>query len=226
MVVKRIATVFLALVLLAPLALAHGGQESQTGFSLSGLQLAWYSGIVLCILAVIAVMFRNRMGKTSKKGFSSLFAIIIIGTTAMMDGPILYANIVSPFHGPVHWHAELSFDICGQHSMLSTEEMATDKPLHTHGDSMIHIETTPLSLEDVEIHHFFEDIGGIFTDDELLTPTDHGMVHVKNGDLCNGKPGKLSMVVNGNPEPKMDAYVISPIEAGNIDKIVIVFGSE
>lgn len=197
------------------------------------LQYMWYAVGVVAFLSLAAVAFYHLMGKTAKKFVFLATAMVIIGFTAFLNVSILYQNYVSPFHGPVHWHAEVSFDICGKDYKIASHDIATDKPLHTHGESWVHIETTPISMEEIELRHFFEYLGGGFDDNYLSFPADatgtepgtkDETITVRSGDLCNGQPGALRMYVNGQLEEKMGHYVISPIEAGDIDRIKITFG--
>ena len=197
------------------------------------LQYALYGAGVICFLSLTAVAFYHLMGKTAKKYMFTIMSLVIIGFTAFLVSTSLYQNYVSPFHGPVHWHAEVSFSICGKDYKIASHDIGTDKPLHTHGESWVHIETTPINTKEVELHHFFEDIGGGFNDDYLSFPTDapgtepgtkDETITVRTGDLCGSVPGTLKMYVNDRQEEKMGHYVIAPLEAGNIDKIKIVFG--
>lgn len=189
---------------------------------LSKLQIISYAALILAILSVAIIALKNKMGDKSKKMGFILMAVVIVPVTVYLDASIIYANLNSVTHGPVHWHASIEFLICGNKFELAHREIAVDKPLHTHGDGLIHVETTPISWEDVQLRKFFGYIGGSFTKTSLSLPSDSGTINVKNGDLCRGKPSTIKMVVNGKLEPKMDEYVVSPVEAGDIDKILIV----
>ena len=218
-------TAICTLLLLVGTVSAHEASVPTDNFllSLNKLQIIIYAGLILAALSIVAGILRPKMSGLAKKMSFVAFAVVIIGATGLLDSSIVYANYISPFHGPVHWHAHVGFLICGQNITLVHQELGGDKPMHTHGDELIHIETTPFSTEDVELHHFFEDIGGQFTNSSLIFPSDNGTVTVNNGDLCNGNPGTLKMSVNCRPEPEMGQYVISPVEAGSIDQIVIEF---
>jgi len=104
--------------------------------------------------------------------------------------------------------------------------------LHEHNDMRIHVEGTPPSLEAIELRAFFEALGGgTFTDSSFSVPTNEGMLSVRSGDLCNNKPGKLLLFVEGQEgmqrvwhiEPEMGEYIIAPysnVPPGNRLKIV------
>src|SRR3972149_6037434 len=96
------------------------------------IQYVWYAAGVIGFLSLAAVAFYHLMGNHAKKIMFYLTAFVIIGFTAFLNVSLLYQNYVSPFHGPVHWHADVTFDICGKEYRIASHDIATDKPLHTH----------------------------------------------------------------------------------------------
>ena len=91
------------------------------------------------------------------------------------------------------------------------------------------------------MHSFFKTIGGDLDNDRLEIPTDDKVLEIKNGDLCNGKPGKLQVFLYKikNPDDvknrifeerkveNFENYVLSPyslVPPG--DCIIIEFGQE
>lgn len=182
-----------------------------------------YAAVILGFLSILAIVLRSRLNDTSKKVIFISMAAVIVSVTAYLVVATVYSNVISVTNGPVHWHASIAFKICGQEYQLDNRDIAVDKPAHTHADQLVHIETTPIRWEDVQLNRFFEYIGGEFTKTSLSFPSDSGIVSAKNGELCDDKPATLKMFVNGKLESKMDEYVISPVEAGEIDKILLVF---
>lgn len=228
MVNRKIISISIILLILPIVTFAHEAETVNRSPFLEPVRndFILYPSVFIIILAVIASVLRPKMGNFNKKAFFVMFAVAILSVTAYLDAVVLYTNYVSVTHGPIHWHAAIDFTICGKDMPLIREELAEDESMHTHGDGLIHIETTPITWEDLEIHHFFEDIGGEFTNTSLTYPSENGTVNVKNGDLCpDGHPGTLLMYVNGRLEPKMDSYIISPVESQTVglDKILIVF---
>ncbi|MBI4009732.1 MAG: hypothetical protein HY361_00860 [Candidatus Aenigmarchaeota archaeon] len=221
---KITLSAFIAMILSLQVAFAHGAEEETSEiFQLSKMQIVIYAFLTVAVLSIAAILLKSKMNDISKKIIFVLIAIVVIAVTVYLVGSTIYTNLKSVTHGPVHWHAEIEFRICNVEYGLPHEEIAADEPLHTHGDGLIHIETTPLSLEDVNLHRFFETIGGEFTKTSISFPSNKGMISAKTGELCNNKIGALKMFVNGKLEPKMDEYVIAPVEAGEkMDKILIV----
>jgi ABC-type transport system involved in multi-copper enzyme maturation permease subunit len=219
----NLLTIFISLIAFAQIVIADTSNLTNLLLNISKINLVIYAAIVLAIIFFISTLLRDKMGEIAKIGTFIFIAIIVAGVTGIMVSSIVYSNLISVTGGPVHWHAKIDFTLCGVEYDLPLRDIAVDKPLHTHADQLIHVETTPITYDDVRLHKFFEYIGGEFTNISLTIPTDSGLVSVKNGDLCQGEPGQLKMFVNGQLEPEMDDYIISPLEAGNIDEILIVF---
>lgn len=113
----------------------------------------------------------------------------------------------------VHWHASYTVITCGQVRPMPKPfgEHHLGLPLlHTHGDGLIHIEGRIWKKEDIMLGKYFEAIGVNFKDNELI--------EYKNGDLCNGKEGKVKLYVNGKENKELTKYIIQ-----DGDKIEVKF---
>ena len=105
--------------------------------------------------------------------------------------------------GQVHWHASLKVFLCGEEKLMPAPigESHLGLPLlHTHADRRVHIEGTVWRSEDILLGKYMEVIGQNFKDDELLEK--------KNGDVCNGTPGKVKLFANGEENSLLTKYVI------------------
>ena len=126
--------------------------------------------IILIIIALIAYGVYALYQKTSKLDFST------------------YTQ------GAVHWHAYPTVEICDEEKELpypiGANEHLGSALLHTHTppENYIHIEGRVKSEEDIKLGKYFDNIGVKFSQEQIFD--------TKNGDLCNGKPGKLKMFVN------------------------------
>ncbi len=109
----------------------------------------------------------------------------------------------------VHWHASVDVTICGEHKDLPCgketpgqvhgEKFCGIHEMHHHYDNVIHIEGLIQKKEDIALGRFFDIIGVPFDKDKIMDK--------KNGDLCDGKPGKLKMYVNGQPRNDFRDYI-------------------
>ena len=112
---------------------------------------------------------------------------------------------------------------------------------HEHADSRMHVEGVVVDTAEVDLHNFFEVIGGSLTNDYLSVLTDERIIEISNGNLCNGNSGKLQVFLYKikNPEDtknwefeqqklnNFEDYILSPysrIPPG--DCIIIEFGEE
>ncbi len=108
----------------------------------------------------------------------------------------------------LHIHAELKVFICGEKQSFPKEEGELQAP-HTHKESDIihspHIAVSvdergnPTVSEGLSVGEFMKSIEWTFSDKCIREKC--------NGDACNGKPGKLSMTVNGQENAQFGKYV-------------------
>lgn len=117
---------------------------------------------------------------------------------------------------PVHWHAKINVEICGQ-----ARELPSGRALRAHGkgavgtslihhhyDGLAHIEGRVLRPEDISLGAFFDAIGGKFSETEIFDK--------KNGDTCGDKPGRVKLYVNGVENTEWRNYVLKDEDEINI----------
>ena len=116
----------------------------------------------------------------------------------------------------IHWHADLELDLCGVKSQLPAPPTGMENlgsaTFHTHEDRKIHMEGSFYSPNDLKLGLFMDLVGVPFSSTQIAS--------YKEGDSCpNGRPGKVSMTVNGLPSTALRDYVIH-----ENDQIGILFG--
>ncbi len=113
-------------------------------------------------------------------------------------------NASGPPIGNVHWHADASFDVCGEERSLPRPATADGHLgtglIHTHQDGRLHIEGHVGSPSDITLEKAMRSIGITFTNEQLFEK--------KNGDACNGAAGKIVLLVNGQPNSALAQYSI------------------
>ena len=105
--------------------------------------------------------------------------------------------------GSIHWHATIKVFVCGEEYQLPAPQGGHHLGLpllHTHEDRLIHIEGTIWKPEEITLGKYMEVIGENFKDDELIDK--------KNGDACDGQPGKVKLMANGKEDSMLSQYVI------------------
>ena len=223
-----IALVFLAF--LTPMdAYAHAEESefriddylvsSSTNFTLA-------ASAIVSILVLISIFYKRKTEKMKWILFI-LILIPIILTTAYIAGSTIYLNLISQTKGPVHWHADFEIWNCGKSVHVIDPEDLSNKigstALHEHNDNRIHVEGVVVKSSDVDLHSFFEQIGSL-TSTRAVVRTNDGFVEMKNGDLCDGKEGKLQVflyrVINAD-ETRKTGFVYEQIKLGDFEEYVI-----
>ena len=137
--------------------------------------------------------------KTEKQKWFLFIAISIPIVIATLFSAIstVYLNVRSETGGPVHWHADFEILNCENKVNLVDPEGIMNRVgnpvFHEHGDDRIHVEGVITDVRDADLHSFIDVVGGSLTDDELIVPTNEGLIAVNDGDLCNGKFGKVQI---------------------------------
>ncbi len=161
------------------------------------------------------------MDDVSKKILFYGITIIVSIITIYLIFTTIVANSTSYSKGLVHWHADVEIIICGQEAELpKSDSFISNKvgtsEVHDHGDMRIHIEGVVNTQEEANVGHFFDAIKQDFTSTSILGH--------KNGELCNGKPGKVKMFINDIENNEFREHEIAhytDVPPG--DKIKIVF---
>jgi len=195
---------------------AHGEEPVPEPLGFSPLDSLIYSSLIVAVVIIISVILRGRAGENGKKLMFIAIALPVAFSTVYIGGDTIYLNLISESRGPVHWHADFEVWACGEeiHLMESSgfDNKVGSPVLHYHNDNRIHVEGVLLTLEEANLHEFFEAIGGDLSSQSITVPVhEEGLKTWTNGAFCpDGKPGKLYMFVNGELNNEYDNYIISP----------------
>ncbi len=240
-------SLLMALAFFSMLVVAHGTEEAENGgvkivdldayYSSLSLKAALFSSFIIALCVILSFRVRN------KQRFKTLFflgiAIPAALTTLFIAGSTIYVNVLSTAKGPVHWHADFDVYDCGEKMQMKESEGFSNRvgssKFHSHDDHRIHVEGVVIDPKEIELSSFFSVIGGMMTQNYMKIPINQGMVELKNGELCKGKPGKIQAFVyttkdNVFSQKKIlnfEHYVLSPhslVPPG--DCIIIEFDEE
>ena len=202
------------------------------------------AAVITGILVVFSIYYKEKSERMKMLLFWSITLPIILAT-AYSAGSTIYLNLISETKGPIHWHADFEMWNCGKKIDLIEPKGLSNRVgtpvFHEHGDDRVHVEGVVVELKDVDLHTFFETVGGQLEKDYLYVPTNDGYVQMRNWDSCNGQEGKLQVFLYKikNPDETKDwifeqqkldnfeNYVLSPYS--NVppgDCIIIEFGAE
>ena len=235
-----------AILLIIPLAYAHGDELEQSNFLLtesSPLVIVIIASIIIAIFVIFS-LFLQKYGfypRIKKWMFIGILIPILLASIFIIFQTI-YINLISVTNGPIHWHADIEIYACNERLDLVNPMGFSNKVgtnlFHEHADDRIHIEGAVFDYEDITLHKFFEVIGGELASEKLMLHTENkGIAEFNNGDTCsNGEKGSLQGFLYKTDEAtktyhqekieNFEDYVISPyglVPPG--DCIVIEFGS-
>ncbi|MBS3174431.1 hypothetical protein J4440_00960 [Candidatus Woesearchaeota archaeon] len=153
----------------------------------------------------------NKKDKKEIKKKTIKHAVIILVLALIIFG--LYKSISNvksfePYYDKeFHWHANINIFTCGNEIQLKCKSGFCGTMLnHHHNDQIIHMEGSVLPRkEDISLGSFFDTINIKFSETEIADK--------KNGDLCNGKPGKVNLYVNGELNKEFKDYIPSMCNA-------------
>src|SRR3989344_5325201 len=245
--VGRVSIFLLVLIVVLPIINAHVGdadhEEIASGddvqkFQADSIQIVIIASGIIIVLILISLLVKNKPENLKVVLFFSIL-VITLSATFYVAYMTVTINLTSETKGPVHWHADFGIYKCGEKLDLVDPQGATNRVgtsvFHEHGDDRIHVEGVVIDKRDADLHNFFRVIGGELTNTKLELATNMGMVEVNDGDLCNGKQGKLQGFVYKTEGSKYDQlkldklqdYILSPhqlVPPG--DCIIIEFGEE
>lgn len=216
-------------------------EETLKSLSVNGI-------FVVSVIMGLATLASFLVKKKSEPVKLTLFIAIVVPSVALtllMSGSTIYINTISETGGPVHWHADFEIWKCGESIDLldptGIENRIGTSVLHEHNDFRLHVEGTVIKKSDVSLGEFFSVIGGSLSDTAMSVPTNDGIVEVKEGDTCDGRPARLQAFVYKVTNPDdlknwkfeqiklddIDGYILSPfstIPPG--DCVIFEFGEE
>lgn len=229
MIEKKILIAVLLGVLLLQLVFAH---EETDQFIDQGLRLKnralsvmMVTGVIVSALVILATVSQRKL-HNRKWIFFLAITLPVVFATFFTAGTTIYLNTISTTKGPVHWHADFEIWKCGEKIELVDPKGLSNRVgtpvFHEHNDNRIHVEGVVLHPEDAALKMFFNFVGGALTTEELRVPTEENQVSVRNGELCNGKPGKVQVFVYKvlNPKDKGN-WKYAQEKIGNFPKHVL-----
>lgn len=143
------------------------------------IRVVLIASLVLILLLVISsrVVTKKKYHKFKKPLFIMIVLTIAL-PSLLMTGSTIYLNSISDSKGPVHWHTDIEFWVCGEEIELRdpyaflSNKVGTST-YHEHNDKRIHLEGVVVDKEhDASLGKFMEVTGGSVTADTLVIPTE------------------------------------------------------
>lgn len=241
---KILSLVFLFL-LISPFVFSHEGDTEEINIDdriREDSIFALYMASVISIIFVVYSVYSDKKPHfTNKKKVIAFLGIVVpvILATIYLVGSTIYLNTISHTSGPVHWHADFEIYACGSRvdiiDPIGISNRVGTSVFHEHGDDRIHVEGVVIDPKDVDLHNFFEVIGGELTRTSMTVPVGYDLLTFRNGDACNGYAGTLQAFLYRTDHGRViqekladfENYILSPhplVPPG--DCIIIEFEEE
>jgi len=222
LVKKTIILLFVASLVLLPYNIfSHEGEEEfmldhSELYPITQLKAVVYGSLIFGVLIAAILLFHKKMSNINKKIVYFLIVTVSSLVTVYLVITTLHLNIISLTKGPVHWHADFEIWVCDKEMKLAEPKGLSNKQgvdlLHAHNDNRIHVEGVLLDMKQASLGAFFYAVGGSLSSDGVTVPTNEWLIVVHDGDLCNEKPAKLYVFVNGNLIDNPPDYEIAHYE--------------
>ena len=149
--------------------------------------------LLIVLIGISTQVVKKKKLKALKKPLFILITLTIVFPSLLMTGSTIYLNTISDSKGPVHWHTDIEFWVCGQEIELRdpvgllSNKIGTST-YHEHDDKRIHLEGVVVDKEfDASLGKFMTVTGGKITKDELVIPTEDSLFEDdKDGDEVTG----------------------------------------
>ncbi|MBW8824798.1 MAG: hypothetical protein JF603_00385 [Acidobacteria bacterium] len=158
---------------------------------------------------------------------------LTIGAVVILGVLLVAVTVAAPNKGKEppaigdHWHAAYGIFNCSSFINPLNDVVDDTTGLHTHGDSLMHIHpfSTKYTGKGANIGNWGNTTGLELTDTSIKAAG----IDVKNGDKCDGKPGKVVMKVWKDPSDTTGTVItkdLAKYAPQNFNLITIAFVAE
>jgi hypothetical protein len=134
--------------------------------------------ILVVLLGIASQVVKRKSAETLKLTLFIAIAATIILPSLFLIGSTIYLNTISESSGPVHWHADIEFWVCGQEVELRNPTGFLSNKIgtstyHEHNDKRIHLEGVVMEKSyDASLKKFMDVTDGSITDTSLVIATE------------------------------------------------------
>lgn len=174
--------------------LAESRSDIEGDLNAFSIRTILVSSLILIVLLLIASrVVKNKKYKAIKTPLFIAIAATIILPSLLLVGSTIYINTISESKGPVHWHTDIEFWVCGEEIELRDPyEFLSNKigtaTYHEHDDKRIHLEGVVIEKEyDASLEKFMDVTEGSITDDSIVIATEDRLFENDvDGDIPSG----------------------------------------
>ncbi|MFT4532350.1 MAG: hypothetical protein ACI9T8_000370 [Candidatus Saccharimonadales bacterium] len=202
---------------------ANGTSDIEGDIKAFSLKVVMIASLLLVVLLLSAsVVVKNKRYKILKMPFFVAIASTIILPSLLLMGSTVYINTISESGGPVHWHTDIEFWVCGEEIELRDPyEFLSNKigtsTYHEHDDKRIHLEGVVIEKEyDASLEKFMDVTDGKISNTELVIPTDDSIFeNDTDGDTTRGNENVVRDYLQRDANGKATIAVENGKSCGN-----------
>jgi len=146
--------------------------------SLSIRAIGVASIILIVLLALAAITVKNKRLHNFKTPLFVMISSTIVLPSLLLVGSTVYVNVRSESNGPVHWHTDIEFWVCGEEIELRDPYAFLSNKIgtstyHEHDDKRIHLEGVVFEKEyDASLEKFMAVTEGAIASDQIIIATE------------------------------------------------------
>jgi hypothetical protein len=173
---------------------AAGSTDIEAEINSLSVNSVLIAALVLVVLLLLAtqVVKNKKLAFLKTPLFVAIAATIVIPSLLLM-GSTVYVNTISESKGPVHWHTDIEFWVCGEEIELRNPTGFLSNKIgtstyHEHDDKRIHLEGVVIEKEyDASLEKFMDVTDGFISDSRLVIATEESIFeNDTDGDIPSG----------------------------------------
>ena len=177
-------------------------------FSIRTILFAVLTLVVLLVIASFIV--KNKKLHALKTPLFAMIAATIVLPSLFLIGSTIYINAISESKGPVHWHTDIEFWVCGEEIELRNPYAFLSNKIgtatyHEHDDKRIHLEGVVIEKAyDASLDKFMTVTEGAITEDSITIATEDFIFETDDtdGDVPSGNQEAVRNLLARDDEGK------------------------
>jgi hypothetical protein len=164
---------------LLQLTAAAGTTDLEADINALSINSIMLASLLLVVLLVISsIVMKNKKHEYLKTPLFIAIAATIVLPSLLLMGSTVYVNTISESGGPVHWHTDFEFWVCGEEIELRNPTGFLSNKIgtstyHEHDDKRIHLEGVVIEKEyDASFEKFMDVTDGDITTTSLKIATE------------------------------------------------------
>jgi hypothetical protein len=173
---------------------AAGTTDIEADINALSINSILIASLVLVVLLVLSsqIVKHKKLAYLKTPLFVAIAATIILPSLLLM-GSTVYVNTISESGGPVHWHTDIEFWVCGEEVELRNPTGFLSNKIgtstyHEHDDKRIHLEGVVIEKEyDASLEKFMDVTDGFISNEKLVIATEQTIFeNDTDGDVPSG----------------------------------------